>query len=582
MYELEARRLVEIRTQDVEENDDHIAFINRLLSWSNVLTFLIYFLFAFALWVGDFWNIKTLMTDFLTGSVGIVVYGIVAVLMAMVLAGTKHASYNHFAKFPIARIFLSIMVATGIAAESFTSSAVQDVKARATASQNTEYTALTSSAAGDGIAASSQLAAKIAHAQKVLERCKYDLAAGKEKHCNGDQGTLDALLASQQAELNAQVLASNANQQMKHDRIDQLKAEGYNPWIRSLSAGLSVQIAAAIALVMLAFSIVFECMHYFLSVMKRQAIAARKHLNDLLTKALIQFYEATGHEYNGDSAPYSATDSQQMPGEDLTANAPAESKRGWSVTPAMGVGAGIGTGGDGLNLGVGAGVIATPKPARAEAINELPKEKNTVPKKDENKPDNDTAETDYRFNKQRSWIDGFGFTGNYVRPKRDLKAYSPTGASGVSAKLLSEPNTQNTQPLSIGSTTEHTASEHTENPTEKPCDLPRVSCAPTQNTQETRKPKTHSQNTLYEDWVAGVLAESFRPVARESRSFIQKRLSADQQNKQSMTIKQCGVVSKVFMKKAFRQGVLIRNPNTAKNQPDYLLNTEYNNHAKQS
>jgi len=159
----------------------------------------------------------------------------------------------------------------------------------------------------------------------------------------------------------------------------------------------------------------------------------------------------------------------------------------------------------------------------------------------------------------------FGFS---PKPKPAAKAYSMAGASEVTAKRVQ--GTEHTD-LKVGKTDKQAPPKHTEHTSQKA----RVSkCAHIEHTGNTQNPNTQNTqdtDTLYHDWEQAIRTEKIRPVARESRVFIQKRISGDQRHKTSMTIKQCGDISKVFMMKALIKGVLIENPKKAANQPKYLL-----------
>lgn len=282
-------RKIENFTDEQTEKKTHLTYLNRLLFVSFVLTFLLYLAFSLSLYVGDIFKLQTIIDSFLGGAFGLAFFAIISLLLAFVLAGTKHAAYLHFSMFRTVKIILLLMVFTGILAEVFNSSGVQDSKARTINSGNAEYNALVNSNSAQDIKIDSALVSRIAHAEKILARCKTKLAAGKEKHCNGDAANLKALKDSQSTLMNTQLSASTANQSDKFKRLDEIKHESYNPVIRSLSESLGIDIAAAISLLMLIFAALFEAMHYYLSVMRRDTLDSIKGIQNALDRAEIDF-----------------------------------------------------------------------------------------------------------------------------------------------------------------------------------------------------------------------------------------------------------------------------------------------------
>lgn len=289
--------------QDLGDKQKHLKQLDGLLRWSFVLTFLLYFAFALSLYVGDIFNIKSIIQSFVGGAYSLVFFSVIAALLAYVLAATKHVAYKHFSMFKTVKIIVLLMVFTGILAEVFNSGGVQDSKARSIASGNQEYQTLINEGSSGSISLDESLTSRIAYAQKVLARCEVKLAAGKEKHCDGDRANLSALLASQKTLIDAQSAASKANQNERYARLDEIKDDGYNPIIKTLSKLLNIEIAQAVSLLMLLFAVLFEAMHYYLSVMREDVLFSIEGINAAIERLEIELLSAEDYQQRQENTP---------------------------------------------------------------------------------------------------------------------------------------------------------------------------------------------------------------------------------------------------------------------------------------
>ena len=293
------RRKIASLNTDLLEKMAHLKQLDQLLRWSFVLTFLLYFAFALSLYVGDIFNIRSIIQSFIGGAYSLAFFSVIAALLAYVLAATKHVAYKHFSMFKTVKIIVLLMVFTGILAEVFNSGGVQDSKARAINSGNAEYTALVNEGSAGSIKLDESLTSRIAYAQKVLARCNTNMALGKEKHCNGDQAKLTALLDSQTVLVNAQMKATKDNQEERYKRLDELKNEAYNPVIKTLSKLLNIEIAQAVSLLMLLFAVLFEAMHYYLSIMRENTLVSIKGIEAALERLEIDLIHYSGEYQTG-------------------------------------------------------------------------------------------------------------------------------------------------------------------------------------------------------------------------------------------------------------------------------------------
>lgn len=302
---IEAKKNIQFRLEELNEERKHLAYIDHLLAYSKWLTFGLYLMFALSLYVGNVFHIEATLTKYAGSEVGLGAYLIICVLLAYQLSGTKHAAYTHFSMFKTTFGIVAVVICMGLLAEWITSADMQDTKARVTTENNAEYQNLVGSSSTNSPASISVdplLAAQIATAQKVYNRCQERLAIGKEPHCNGDKGELDSLQATQRASIEASTTAATAiataSREADRDRIDNLKEESYNLVFRMLKDVMGWTIATAVSALLLLVAIFFEIGHYKLSSMRRETREAIRGLQRELAAHEIDYERATGEEFD--------------------------------------------------------------------------------------------------------------------------------------------------------------------------------------------------------------------------------------------------------------------------------------------
>ena len=530
--ELEVRRKIEALRVELDSKQEHLSYLDRLLGASKWLTFLLYLAFALSLYVGDIWHLQTLLTSFMGGAFGMVFFSVIAVLLAYVLAGTKHAAYTHFSMFKTVKLVLLVAVFTGIMAEVFNSSGVQDIKARAITDSSKEYSSLVQSNTETGVNVSSTLAHSIAGAEQRLARCKVNLANGKEKHCRGDEAKVNGLKASQDAALSAQVAASTASQSERFRRMDALKHEAYNPVIKSLSAGLAIEIAAAIALMMLIFAAVFEAMHFYLSVMRRDTLNAINDLVDALGRAEADYYQLMGYEFGAEEKQVQPTSEPELD----TDREPVPEKKRFKYQMAPVIGAGVGIGSDGLSAGLGGGAILTPK-AELPVTDRKP---NTL-----SKPP-------------------FGFA---PQAKAKYPAQPIAGGTGTNNPVLGRLEQQHELPLAEPAPLQP---ETLSKPLAKGQEP-----NPKQPGDETlSKPLAKGQNGLYDEWVAAVNDGQCKPSVNPTWVWIQKRIAGCETGSRTHDRTRITKMQKALFGRAIADGHMVLNPKYTNGGKKYLWNTQ--------
>lgn len=302
--EIEIRKKIEWHLAKIADLKKHLAYIDGLLATSKWLTFLLFLAFTLSLYLGDILHLQTLITSFMGSAPGFSFYLIICLLLAYVLAGIKHAAYSHMAMFGRVLAIVAVVVSMGLLAEVFQSSGNQDTKARVVMENSTEFKAAVNANPLAGMNLSSNtgnlthLQGELAEAQSYLNSCK--------KTCYIQQAKVDKLnaqIAAEQA-VNADrainlATVTHAAMQAQTERIRQIEEKGYNPTIRSIASMTGVQIATAIVLVMLFISVQFETLHYWLSEMKARALLALDGLQTALVRLEVEYFHATGVEFDG-------------------------------------------------------------------------------------------------------------------------------------------------------------------------------------------------------------------------------------------------------------------------------------------
>ena len=302
--EIEIRKKIEGHLAKIADLNKHLAYIDGLLATSKWLTFLLFLAFTLSLYLGDILHLQTLVTSFMGSAPGFSFYLMICLMLAYVLAGIKHAAYSHMAMFGRVLAIVAMVVSMGLLAEVFQASGNQDTKARVVMENSTEFKAAVNANPLAGMNLSSNtgnlthLQGELAEAQSYLNSCK--------KTCHIQQAKVDKLnaqIAAEQA-VNAEratnlATVTHAALQAQTERIRHIEEKGYNPTIRSIASMTGVQIATAIVLMMLFISAQFETLHYWLSEMKARALLALDGLQTALVRLEVEYFQATGVEFDG-------------------------------------------------------------------------------------------------------------------------------------------------------------------------------------------------------------------------------------------------------------------------------------------
>ena len=588
--EFEIRSKIEHKRAQKSEITEHKDKLTRSLNESFVLTFLLYLAFTVSLYLGNFMQIKTLFNSF-GETLGFAFYLIIAALLAFVLARIKHLTYVHSGLFGHSMIIVVLLIVTGVTFESFQMSAQQDMKATKSAENSKEYQAAIGVDPLAGLNTNVNTDKLAYYEGKLAEHKRY------KESCRKTCAAQDAAIVSYTAKIKVERERIEANSKQttelakigmdsKQASIDHAERKGYNLMARAFADFSGSTIAQGVAFLMIIVSTLFEFMHFWASLMRSKVINVLEEIEGQLIRLYVDYQNETGTEYGLKNATTALPDAQPEPTpappterfnwQKIRAEAAASKQEKAPELPAFGgaVTAQLDT----------QNTVETAPITQAKAPLEQPKpqtEKRDIePEEKTKQPNQEQPPTSTR---KRSSI---GFTADLSQSKpvqtEEQSATKDTNSSSV--PLIA---TRNTQAKHAGPNTQTTNLKHAENtqPETRPNtqDNLLVLRARTQKHAESK----HAENTqnpavkhadtdgLLDAFIAALKSQAIKPTAKVSRTFVQRKIAADQKAKETPTLVQCGKMAKVLMRGAAAKKVLLRNPKTGNNQPDYILNPIY-------
>jgi cytochrome bd-type quinol oxidase subunit 2 len=521
MSDLIKQKQAELLQQQLVEHRQHNHRALKLLKLGLILTFLLYLAFALHLYLGD---ALSWAAYFMTWQsiVGFFFMLSIIVLTALFLAWVKHHAYLHFGFYGSVTMIVVTVIGFALFAEFFSSSASQDAKSsiqleRSSAFQDTRQNSL-------NITTDSLLTSRISKARQTLARCDEKVKAGKERHCEGDRAALQALLDSEQSNLQAQIQANTASQAMKYERQDKLKADSYNPVIVMMAQFMAAfsgsdykeHIKTAVVFIMLIVAVSFEILHHFLSQAKGQSSAAIQALE----------LQIAGLQVGNASSTIKPT--------------PVPS---YSQAPAAG--------------------ISAPTPAMASTAT-LPAVALNIPAPTEPEPR------------------PIGFVWD-TSPKNRVHTpthpiyQAPTAKLGTAEEQIPLFGTYLGKALATGkANTDTEVKAHLANVQAKAAET--VCTHPADRVHTL----THTQNntqsaapSLYKEWLAAVHAGNCKPTVRDTRTWVQQRIAGkgSQANRRTSTPVDIDAITTSLFQRAIKDTAsrIVANPDYRQGKPKYLL-----------
>ncbi len=556
---LETRKR-ELMAEQLDQHKEQQNRASQLLKLAMLITFLLYLAFNVHLYLGDPLTWEHYFNDGYAAAGFLFMLGL-AVLMAGFLSWVKHHAYLHFGLYGSVPLIVFTVIGFALFAEFFSSSATQDAKSNISLQNNQAYqqTLQTGSPATPAPVATinNGLADKIATAQQKLAQCEQRLKAGKEKHCEGSKGKLQALQDSQQASLQAQTTAAIAGAQaqaqadterlkLNHDRQDKLKADSYNPVIVMVAQFMAVfsgedysqHIKTALVFVMLIVAVCFEILHHFLSDAKAQADHAVMGF-DLEVAKLAGLplsdsatYPQPTRQPFGFNQSATASSSVQPPLFKYQRDEPEPVKRSIGFAPWT-------------NETVKHDPLVT---ARTGTPN----------------PKLGTAEIQLELPKVSTWnreLSGYGIH------SPDDKAMNQA-ADKASIQRIIERGLQSAKPCVPQS------AKPCVSPAEKPCaqGLQKPLQNPVHRVTDVPPARRDSVggNSLYRVWVAAVKEGVCRPSVEASRRWIQQRIAPTMTGSKTNDLKRIDAMCRAFFSRAMKEGLMRVNPDYRNGGKKYL------------
>jgi hypothetical protein len=262
-------------------------------------TFIVYFIFVWMMYVSDLWGFTTWLTENLSEVAALVVYAVLAFTLPLAMALIKEIGYKHFAKYPNPThtivLIVGILALAGVIYESISSSSQQQHISTKAAEGSKTFAAVSGS---NVVVGQSGISGQIATQSQKVAQCEARLAAGKERHCNGDKAKLSALKESQAAENTSVATANVAAIEAKSKAMANLKEDAYKPVFKSIRDTFGVSISTGVMIVTLFVSVIFEISHLLLILFLGQKLQRLNYLKQAIIQTESGYLALTGKTFN--------------------------------------------------------------------------------------------------------------------------------------------------------------------------------------------------------------------------------------------------------------------------------------------
>ena len=263
-----------------------------------VTTWIIYLLFAAAMYAAPLWVLQSFFTANSGNWVAITVLSVFLVGFPTALALGKHGGYKALSKRGVdprwMGAIIAFFIASGIYFEITSATSQQQEKAHQQAA-TTLGAAIT---APPTVAIDTSLADKIAKASKKLAQCQANLGKPGYKHCDGDKADVASLQASQAAASAASVQAVGVAVNAQQERMERERDSNALPIAKSFSELFGSTLATGAVIAALIASLIFEVSHSLTIYNEWRIKREIDVLQGQLKQLKINYFHQTGKQFD--------------------------------------------------------------------------------------------------------------------------------------------------------------------------------------------------------------------------------------------------------------------------------------------
>jgi hypothetical protein len=249
-------------------NDKQRAIKNhKLMQWAKVATFGLYMVAVFMLYVSDVWGIGSFIEKNSNEYVALVIFSIIAFVLAYFLASSKEAVYEDIAVHrsegwklkPSQYAAMGLFLSSGILFEMFSTTNNQQHIANTAAEQSSMMKSIQTTDVS--ILGSSGLTDSYAKAQVRLASCQKRLSQGKGKDCVESQANLAAVKDSMAMSNQLATTAAKQSMDNKVDGMMKIREHFDKPMFQAIGKATGTDNNSGMLMVVGVLIFIFECQH---------------------------------------------------------------------------------------------------------------------------------------------------------------------------------------------------------------------------------------------------------------------------------------------------------------------------------
>jgi hypothetical protein len=249
-------------------NDKQRAIKNhKLMQWAKVATFGLYMVAVFMLYVSDVWGIGSFIEKNSNEYVALVIFSIIAFVLAYFLASSKEAVYEDIAVHrsegwklkPSQYAAMGLFLSSGILFEMFSTTNNQQHIANTAAEQSSMMKSIQTTDVS--ILGSSGLTSDYANAQMKLAQCEQRMRQGKEKHCEGSKARVNAVKESMAMSNQLATTAAKQSMDNKVDGMMKIREHFDKPMFQAIGKAMGTDNNSGMLIVVGVLIFIFELQH---------------------------------------------------------------------------------------------------------------------------------------------------------------------------------------------------------------------------------------------------------------------------------------------------------------------------------